>query len=61
MATWILIYMIESTGAPLNKPIVMDTFITREHCEMALEYIDTQYKELNTKGTGYCWGEKSDG
>lgn len=54
--------MINLVGnTPMNKPIIMDYFTTKEHCEMALEYVDTTYKQLNVKGTGYCWGEKSDG
>jgi len=60
--TWVLVYMINLVGnTPMNKPIIMDYFTTKEHCEMALEYVDTTYKQLNVKGTGYCWGEKSDG
>jgi len=58
MISWILVFTIHSSMYPMNNPIVMDNFTEKEQCEIALDYIKTTYKQINVKGTGYCWGER---
>ena len=59
MAEWILIF---SFTIPLNnnfnRPVIMDSFTTREQCESTLAYIELSYKQVDISGKGYCWGEK---
>jgi hypothetical protein len=59
MATWVLVYSFLVPNSPyFNNPVIMDNFATKEHCEIALDYVDTTYKESGIKGSGYCWGEQ---
>ena len=59
MATWILIFYFTVPNNPnFNKPVIMDTFTTRQQCESTLAYITVNYKEVGIVGQGHCWGEE---
>jgi hypothetical protein len=59
MITWILVYSFSvPNNAYFNKPVVMDQFTSREHCEKTLEYINNTYLQAGIVGKGYCWGEE---
>ena len=59
MAAWILIYTFTiPQNHYFNTPVIIDNFTTRAQCELALDYIDTSYKQVNITGDGYCWGEE---
>ena len=36
----------------------MDHFTTQQQCETTLAYIESNYREVNIQGQGFCWGEK---
>lgn len=59
MIEWVLVF---SFTVPLNenfnRPVIMDSFTTREKCESTLAYITLSYQQVNIKGLGYCWGEE---
>jgi|TARA_R110000803_G_scaffold19205_4_gene50525 hypothetical protein len=59
MTSWILVYSFLVPGnVHFNQPVIMDYFATQAQCNAALDYIDTQYKEVNIVGNGHCWGEQ---
>lgn len=59
MISWVLVYSVHTSIYPMNTPVIMDNFTTKEQCEIALDHIDTAYKQMDIKGTGYCWGERN--
>ena len=59
MASWILVFAFTvPNNANFNKPVIMDHFTTRQQCETTLAYIESNYREVNIQGQGFCWGEQ---
>ena len=59
MPTWVLVFsFLVPTNPNFNKPVIMDSFASREQCESTLFYITKSYEEVGIKGNGYCWGEQ---
>ena len=59
MASWILVFAFTvPNNANFNKPVIMDHFTTRQQCETTLAYIESNYREVNIQGQGFCWGEE---
>ena len=57
MTNWILVFAFTvPNNANFNKPIIIDHFTTQQQCEITLAYIESNYREVNIKGNGYCWG-----
>lgn len=58
MPSWILVFAFTvPNNANFNKPVIMDSFTTQQQCETTLAYIETNYREVNITGKGFCWGE----
>ena len=58
MTNWILVFAFTvPNNANFNKPVIIDHFTTQQQCETTLAYIESNYREVNIKGNGYCWGE----
>jgi hypothetical protein len=56
-AEWILVFSFLVPNNPnFYKPILMDTFTTREQCEATLFYLKKSYEEMDIQGSGYCFG-----
>lgn len=57
MTGWILFFAFSvPNNSNFNQPVIMDSFTTRQQCETTLAYIESNYREVNIIGKGFCFG-----
>ena len=58
MVSWILVYtFLGHNDLGFTDPIIIDSFNTRDQCEISLTYMDETFKKINVPGRGFCWAE----
>lgn len=59
MATWVLVYFFSVPGNTyFNNPVIMDSFVNRQQCEITLDYLKRSHAEVGITGNGNCLGEQ---